>query len=127
IGNNDFQAGNQTATVDVSLNATVNSPSFKKFRIEARATAGQNGPQIRPVAHPEGRAYAAFYGWRSQSGSFPGNTLAVTSDVVVVRDDNGGSGSNGVQDLTVPRDEKVGRLGIKGVKVPFRQPGIPAT
>src|SRR6266511_2606064 len=74
IGNNDFQVQPNTATVDLSVNAGTTKPSFKKVRIEARATAGQDGPQVRPVAHPDGTAYAVFYGWRSQSGSFPGNT-----------------------------------------------------
>ena len=92
IGNNDFQAGPRTATVDVTANGRVANPVFRSVRIEPRATAGQDGPQIRPVAHPDGTVYAVYYGWRAQSGSFPGNTLIVTTDVVVVRDDAGGVG-----------------------------------
>jgi hypothetical protein len=127
IGNNDFQNSPHTATVDVSVNAGVATPTFKKVRIEARGTAGQDGPQIRPVAHQDGTAYAAFYGWRSQTGSFPGNTLIVTTDIVVVRDDAGGSGANPFQDLTDPGDSLVGRLAVRGVQTPFRQSGTAAT
>jgi hypothetical protein len=127
IGNNDFEASPQTATIDVSMDATVNNPVFQKVRIEARNTAGQNGPQIRPVAHADGTAYAAFYGWRSQSGSFQGNTLVVNSDVVVVRDDHGGSGATPFQDLKDPGDSLAGCLVVKGTRVPFRQSGSPAS
>jgi hypothetical protein len=126
IGNNDFQVSPKTATVDVSLNGAVSAPTFKKIRIEARNTAGQDGPQVRPIAHRDGTAYAAFYGWRSQSGSFPGNTLVVTSDVVVVRDDLGGSGANPFQNLK-DADGLAGRLVIQGAQVPFRQRGTTAT
>jgi hypothetical protein len=133
IGNNDFDSQNDnppapgTATVDLSLNAAAATPSFKKVRIEVRATAGQDGPQIRPVAHADGTAYAAFYGWRSQSGSFPGGTLVVSTDIVVVRDDNGGSGANAFQDLTDSSDGQAGRLVARGVTTPFQQGGTAAS
>jgi hypothetical protein len=128
IGNNDFNNSPNTATVDVWLDAAVTSPPKpKKVRIEARATAGQNGPQVRPVSHPDGTAYAAFYGWRTQTGSFPGNTLIVTTDIVVVRDDLGGSGANQFKDLTDPTDGQAGRLVARGVKTPFRRNGSAAT
>ena len=81
------------------------------------------GPQIRPVAHADGTAYAAYYGWRSQSGSFPGGTLVVTTDIVVVRDDKGGSGAQAFQDLTDPSDGLAGRLVARGVTTPFQQNG----
>jgi len=127
IGNNDFQVMPRTATVDVSVNAGIASPTFKKVRIEARSTAGQDGPQVRPVAHADGTAYAVFYGWRSQSGSFPGNTLVVTTDVVVVRDDQGGSGSSPFTQLKDPSDGLSGRLVARGVRIPFLRNGISAT
>ncbi len=127
IGNNDFQAQPKTATVDVSANAGVASPTFKKVRIEVRSTAGQDGPQVRPVAHADGTTYAVFYGWRSQTGSFPGNTLVVTTDVVVVRDDHGGSGVKPFQDLKDASDGLSGRLVARGVKIPFNRNGTSAT
>jgi hypothetical protein len=126
IGNNDFAnpADNtKTATLDVTANGTVANPPFTSVRLETRATAGQDGPQIRPVAHADGTVYAAYYGWRSQSGSFPGNTLTVTTDIVVVRDDNGGTGANAFQALTDPTDGLAGRLVAQGVSTPFHQSG----
>jgi hypothetical protein len=126
IGNNDFAAaGKKTATIDLSVDGGNPSPTFKQVRIEARTTAGQNGPQVRPVAHPDGTAYAAFYGWRSQSGSFPGNTLVVVSDIVVVRDDN--VPGSPFQNLKDPADGLSGRLVVKSISVPFRQSGTPAS
>ena len=86
IGLNDFAAaGGRTATVERSLNAGAAAPAFTSIRIETRGTgtAGQNGPQIRPAVHNDGTVYAIFYGWRSFSA-----TSLVTTDVVVVRDDN---------------------------------------
>jgi hypothetical protein len=132
IGNNDFQNRPQTATVDVCLAAQVKSPTptFNSARIEIRKTAGQDGPQVRPVAHADGTVYAAFYGWRSQTGSFPANTLVVTSDVVVVRDDGRGSGrppNSPFSDLKDPSDGLAGRLVARVVRIPFRVSGVPAT
>ena len=127
IGNNDFQAGPRTATVDVTANGRVANPVFKSVRIESRATAGQDGPQIRPVAHPDGTVYAVYYGWRAQSGSFPGNTLIVTTDVVVVRDDAGGVGANPFRSLVEPGDGLAGRLVARNVRIPFNRNGSLAT
>jgi len=127
IGNNDFQAQPKTATVDVYADAAKGTPTPKKVRIEVRNTAGQDGPQVRPVAHADGTAYAAFYGWRSQTGSFPGNTLVVTSDIVVVRDDHGGSGALAFHDLKDPGDGLAGRLVAHGVKIPFSSSGTAVT
>jgi hypothetical protein len=85
----------RTATVEVSLSAaTAPSPAgFSSVRIESRntgaGTLGQDGPQIRPAIHPDGTIYAAFYGWRGTTDTFP----TITTDIVVVRDDNWGSGA----------------------------------
>ncbi len=132
IGNNDFQNSPNTATVDVSLaaQATSPSPTFNAVRIETRKTAGQDGPQIRPVAHADGTVYAAFYGWRAQTGSFPTNTLVVTTDVVVVRDDRHGSGkppNPSFSDLKDTSDGLAGRLVARGVTILFRHSGVAAT
>lgn len=127
IGNNDFQNQPRTATVDVSTNANAAQPKFQSARIETRQTAGQDGPQIRPVAHADGKVYAVFYGWRAQSGSFPGNTLIVTTDVVVVRDDQSASGANPFQNLIDPADGLAGRIVARGVRIPFQSHGVSAT
>jgi hypothetical protein len=101
VGNNDFAAGSKTATIDVSADG---GSTWNKVRIETRTTSGQNGPSIRPAVAPDGTVYAAFFGWRSFNGS------AATSDVVVVRDDNWGTGAT-------PFAALVGTAGLAGVLV----------
>ncbi|HEY2954120.1 MAG TPA: hypothetical protein VGK89_02585 [Candidatus Eisenbacteria bacterium] len=127
VGVNDFGAGSATATVDASASAGIAKPSFRKVRIETRPTMGQDGPQVRPVSHADGTSYAAFYGWRSESGEFTDNTLVVTTDVVVVRDDRGLAGTRPFQDLKDAGDGLSGRLVARAVQVPFHQRGTAAT
>src|SRR2546425_758149 len=87
VGLNDFDAPDgRTATVDVSLDG---GATYTSRRIETRNTAGQNGPSIRPAVAQDHTVYVAYFGWRSNAGS------DVTSDVVVVRDDNGATGAEG--------------------------------
>ena len=119
----------KTATIDIALDARTASPvAFTSVRIESRdtGTAGQNGPQIRPTIHSSGVIYAAFYGWRSSTGSFPAGTLVVTTDVVVVRDDNWGQGATPFTALVDPGDSKSGVRVVSGVKIPFEQVGVAA-
>src|SRR5437899_7175844 len=83
VGVNDFnQPNGHTATVDVSVDG---GTTYKPVSIEVRKTAGQDGPSIRPAVASDNTVYAAFFGWRK----FDGKTA--TSDVVVVRDDAGGT------------------------------------
>ncbi len=114
VGLNDFAApSGRTATVERSLNAGATTPAFTSVRIETRGTgtAGQNGPQIRPAVHADGTVYAVFYGWRAFNSS-----ALVTTDVVVVRDDNWGSGTSPFTALTDPSDSLSGRLVATGVQ-----------
>lgn len=80
MGINDFSAPirSKTATLDV-----LDGSAFRPVRLEGRQTLGQNGPSVRPTIAKDGTAYAAYFGWRSNSG------FLITSDVVVVRDDPG--------------------------------------
>jgi hypothetical protein len=125
VGNNDFAGAPQTATIDISTDGGAVAPTFKSIRIEKRstATAGQNGPQVRPTVHADGTVYAAFYGWRSQSGSWPANTLKVTADVVVVRDDDWGTGATPFEDLKDAGDGVAGMRVVKGVQFAFDRNG----
>jgi hypothetical protein len=131
IGDNDFNApGGKTQTVDQSLNAGIAAPAFASDRVEKRTTLGQDGPQCRPVAHADGTVYAAFYRWRAAAGSFPANTLVVTSaDVVVVRDDKWGAHT--FNDLVEPHapagDGLVGKRVVQGVSFPFMRNGNATT
>src|SRR3989442_9373437 len=96
VGLNDFDApGGRTATVDLSLNG---GATFASRRIETRNTVGQNAPSIRPAPAEDGTVYVAYLGWRSATGS------TIKSDVVVARDDHGGSGANPLKDPVGPPD-----------------------
>ena len=105
--------GGTTATVETGLDAAAASPTFTSVRVEKRGTgtAGQNGPQIRPAVHTDGTVYAIFYGWRAFSAA-----SLVTSDVVVVRDDNWGKGATPFTALKDPSDNLGGRLVATGVQ-----------
>ncbi len=132
IGDNDFAApGGKTQTIDQSLNAGVGPPTaFNSVRVEKRATVSQDGPQCRPVAHADGTVYAAFYGWRALTGSFPANTLVITSaDVVVVRDDKWGTtGFVSLKEPPAPLgDGLAGVRVIKRVSFPFMRNGTAPT
>jgi hypothetical protein len=128
IGVNDFNAsGGKTATMEQTLNGGVAAPSFNSIRLEKRTTLGQNGPQVRPAVHGDGTIYAAFYRWISSSGSFGANTLVITdAELIVVRDDNWGSGSTPFTALTDTSDGLAGRRVATGLSFPFNQTGVAA-
>src|SRR6266567_1604823 len=115
----------QTSTLDFSLNASSSSPTFKRVILEPRSTgsAGQGGPQVRPAAHSDGTVYAAYTGWRASKGNFRANTLVITADVVVVRDDNWGNGSKPFTALVDPVDHLSGIRVVQGIKFPFHSSG----
>jgi hypothetical protein len=114
IGMNDFNAtpAERTATVDVSVNG---GAAYATSRIETRSTgsAGQDGPSIRPTIAADHTVFVAYFGWRSFTGG------VATSDVVVVRDDNGATGTAPFKDLTDPSDHAPGRIVAKNVTIPF--------
>jgi CARDB len=102
--------GGRTATIDQSLNAQILAPIFNSIVVEARTTAGQDGPPIRPAVHSDGTIYAAFYHWTNRVGDFNPNAT-IRTDVVVVRDDNGGAGATPFTSLVDAGD------GLPGVRV----------
>ena len=111
IGMNDFAAtSGQTATVDVSQNG---GASYVSARIETRGTADQDGPSVRPSIAADHTVYVAYFGWRT----FTGNVA--TSDVVVVRDDNGAAGATRFRDLVDPGDGLPGRIVAHNVSIPW--------
>jgi hypothetical protein len=104
IGLNDlsvFGTTGQTAAIDVCLDATAATPVFTRVYIDHRSTgdASQDGPQVRTAVHLDGSVYAVFAGWRSS---------AITTDVVVVRDDNWAVGPNPFTALVDPNDSVAG-------------------
>src|SRR5256884_2353869 len=111
VGLKDFDAPDgRTATVDVSR---AGGATYRSRRIEPRSTLGQNGPSIRPAVARDHTVYVAYFGWRSQTGS------DVTSDVVVVRDDSGATGSAPFKHLVDPSDHLPGRLVASSVTIPW--------
>ena len=116
VGDNDFNAASgHTATIDQSLNGGVTTPSFRKVRIESRTTPGQDGPPVRPAVHSDGTVYAIYHSWKS----FDGTTGEGTADIVVVRDDHGGSNTPRFSDLKDPIDNKVGIRVVRGASFNF--------
>lgn len=114
VGDNDFNATPASATIVQSLDAGKTTPTFTSVRIESRVTAGQDGPPVRPAIHTDGIVYAVFHSWRTFGSSGEG-----TADVVVVRDDAGGSGSKKFQSLVDSGDGKAGIRVVKDVKFNF--------
>ena len=116
VGDNDFSSpGGHTATIDQSLDAAKSTPTFSSVRIEKRVTSGQDGPPVRPAIHADGTVYALFHSWRT----FNGTTGAGTADIVLVRDDQGGTGSNPFTALVDPGDGKAGMRVAQNVKFNF--------
>ena len=105
----------RTATVDFSLNAGIPVPVFNLALIESRGTGtgGQDGFANVPAIHPDGTVYVVFYGWRVRGAS------TVTSDVVVVRDDNWASGGSPFTALTDTGDGLPGNRVVMGTALPF--------
>ncbi len=128
IGVNDFNAsGGKTATMEQTLDGGVASPAFASIRLEKRTTSGQNGPQVRPAVHNDGTIYAAFYRWITTTGTFSANTLVISNaDIVVVRDDNWGTGSSPFTALTDSSDNLAGKRVATGLSFPFNQTGVAA-
>lgn len=116
VGDNDFSAPQgRTATIDQSLNAGASAPSFKSVHIESRRTSGQDGPTIRPALHKDGTVYAIFHSWQT----FNSRTGRGTADIVVVRDDKGGSGTAPFTSLVDPNDGKAGVRVVQGTQFNF--------
>jgi hypothetical protein len=126
IGNNDtseIKSSGHTATIDVSLNG---GKAYSSVRIEKRASADisgcfpgghQDGPSVRPTIAKDGTVYAAFFGWRSFVGDC--YKAKVGSDVVVVRDDHGATGTTMFEDLKDDTDHQVGARVEQGVTIPW--------
>lgn len=116
VGDNDDEGAPLTATIDMSLDAGSSSPTFNTVRIDSRreTTRPNDAPNIRPVIHTDGKVYAAFYEWTDFVGGI------ATSNVVVVRDDNFGTGSsNPFSALNDPTDGKSGIRVASDIRVPW--------
>ena len=118
IGNNDFGGPNgRTATLDLS---TDGGSTYQPIRLEKRNTNPSNAPSIRPTVAKDRTVYVAFFGWRSFSGDATSGTA--TSDIVVVRDDSGGTSVPPFEALKDPSDNVAGRLVATGRTIPWANP-----
>jgi hypothetical protein len=108
VGSNDHAPSNIPATVDLSLDAAPAAATTSTFVIEARGVS-RDGFQTRPAVHSDGTVYAVYYAALTDG----------TFDVVVVRDDNWGSGATPFNALLDPGDGAQGLRVQTGVDNPF--------
>ena len=104
VGNNDWNFSGNTAAIDVSPNG---GSSYNTTQIDSRSPVN-DGPSIRPTIAKDQTVYAAFFSWTNTSNPSCAPACTVTADLVVVRDDGGGIGSNPFQALTDPNDGNAG-------------------
>ena len=92
VGANDGNGiPKRQSSLEQSLNAqTAPLPAnFSTIVLESRATSGPgDAPSVRPAIHPDGTVYVAYLAWRAWNG------VTSTTDVVICRDDNWGTGPN---------------------------------
>ena len=116
VGNNDFNAASgKTASIEQSLDAaTAPAPAnLTTERLEVRTTGGQDGPPIRVAIHPNGTIYSIF----DRITNISGNTI--TSDIIVVRDDDWGQGTVSYDNLSDASDGLSGRIIASGITWTF--------
>jgi Abnormal spindle-like microcephaly-assoc'd, ASPM-SPD-2-Hydin len=106
IGSNDHAPANVPATIDLSLDAAVAVPTTSTVVIEQR-TVVRDGFPTRPAIHPSGTVYAIYYA-----------LVGPNCDVVIVRDDNWGSGGTPFTAL-IDTDGKQGIRIAQNVVNPF--------
>jgi len=106
VGSNDHAPANIPATIDFSLDAAVASPTTSTVVVEQR-TVVRDGFPTRPAIHPNGTVYAIYYA-----------LVSPNCDVVIVRDDNWGSGGSPFTAL-IDTDGKQGIRIAQNVGNPF--------
>lgn len=104
---NDLRVANNTATMDLSPNPVPPPPSgFTATVADTTNTCNQDGPSVRPAVHLGGTVYVAFYRWTGGCG---------TADIIVVRDDNFGTGPSPFQALKDSMTLTIGQRAAIGV------------
>jgi hypothetical protein len=119
VGQNYFgsELGNgKTASVRVSADG---GETFRLLGVEARTTAGQDAPSVRPSIAEDGTLYVAFMRWTKMEGFSTPGTPQATGDVVVTRDDEGAIGQTPFLSLIDPADGKPGRIVAQNRVFPF--------
>src|SRR5258708_32954580 len=116
----------QTSTTKQTMHAQTGAPVFSSISLDSRNKSipafqdslPRNGPQVRPAVHNDGTVYAVFYSWKTWADPGDGNGL-VTSDVVIVRDDNWGQSANPYGSLIDSGDGQAGQRIAIGVTIQF--------
>lgn len=108
IGSNDHAPSNIPATIDQSLDAAIAAATTNTVVLESRSVS-RDGFQTRPAVHLDGTVYAVYYAALSDG----------TFDVVIVRDDNWGSGGSPFTALVDPGDATRGLRIATNVVNPF--------
>jgi len=106
----------KTASVRVSADG---GKTFRLLGVEARTTAGQDAPSVRPSIANDGTLYVAFMRWTKMEGFSTAGTEQATGDVVVTRDDEGAIGQTPFLSLIDPADGKPGRIVAQNRVFPF--------
>ena len=113
VGDNDYNL-NEHAAIDRSLDSP--HSSFTPFSIESQ-NANWDSSEVRPAMLGDGKVvYAAFNRVISESsdGCSPSWDAGIrTSDVVVVRDDNGGASTPPFTSLVDPQNQLPGVVAVK--------------
>lgn len=107
VGHNDFTNAPKTASFEQSLDAATAAPpaGLGPVRLERRTPSSQDGPPIRQAIHADGTVYAVYDQITTIAA---GNNI--TSNIVVVRDDDWGQGATAYDSLTDPSDGLAGRI-----------------
>src|SRR5258708_544947 len=116
----------KTSTIKQTMHAQTGAPVFSSISLDSRNKSipafqdsqPRNGPQVRPAVHNDGTVYAVFYSWKTWADPGDGNGL-VTSDVVIVRDDNWGQSANPYGSLIDSGDGQAGQRIAIGVTIQF--------
>ncbi|WP_143136045.1 hypothetical protein [Burkholderia ubonensis] len=113
--NNGFNCtapSGRSATLDVSQDGATAAPALALDLIEARNTPCQDGYATVPAVHRDGTVYAAFI-----------HDSAGSPRLVVVRDDNWGTGVSPFSDLKDPSDNVAGRYVTNVLNLPSGRMG----
>src|SRR5579859_4222511 len=101
-GGQGEETSGQTSIIRQTMDARAAVPVFSSISLDVRPKnlgalqdliPRQNGPEVRPAVHRDGTVYAVFYSWKSWADSGV-DWSSVSSDVVIVRDDNWGQSAN---------------------------------
>src|SRR3954452_12233050 len=126
VGSNRLEAASgRTAAIDLSFDAAAVKAEFKSVFIDQRDAdpGGVDSPAVRPAIHSDGTVYVAFLHRRFPGAASDGFSLR-RYDVVVVRDDALGGGTDPFSSLKDPEDDIAGIRVAQDRLIPWLAPGL---